>query len=270
MRTALLAVVALAVVSVAGCRHKQKVADLPPLPAIQAPAAQKPAPRSSTPSESQNPAKSNGSYRPAPIPVTPVPAGGVSKADVEFVQSHDPIYSEEGLATWYRAPYKGRKAANGQVFSDRALTAAHRTLPMGSLITVTNLKTGERSAMRITDRGPFVEGHVVDLTIAAAKATGIYRVGTQKVRVDVYQTPKPMDVGGRWCVQIGAFQSEQKALKLKSQLLHNYPEAQVIEFPGEASYWVRIRPQGDNRQEAEYIAHHLKPSEGEAFLTRLD
>lgn len=206
----------------------------------------------------------------ARIPITRVPPGGVSDADIDYVNTHRPIESEEGYATWYRAPYKGRRAANGQVFDDRALTAAHRTLPMGSLIVVTNLKTGQSSAMRITDRGPFVDGRILDLTVASAKATGVYRMGLARVRVDVYETPKPIDRGGRWCVQIGAFHSERKARKLKSQLESKYPGSNVIEFPGEDSYWVRIRPEGDNRAMAEYIAHHLRPVEGEAFLTRLD
>jgi rare lipoprotein A len=87
---------------------------------------------------------------------------------------------------------------------------------------------------------------------------------------DVYETPKPIDTGGRWCVQIGEFKSEHKAKKLKSQLIKKYPGSNVIEFPGEDSYWVRIRPEGDNREIAESIAHHLHPSQGEAFLTRLD
>jgi rare lipoprotein A len=90
------------------------------------------------------------------------------------------------------------------------------------------------------------------------------------VRIDVYRTPKPIERGGRWCVQIGAFHSEHKANKLKSQLLHKYPEANVIEFPGQDSYWVRIRPEGDNREEAELIAKRVRPAEGEAYLTRLD
>ena len=81
---------------------------------------------------------------------------------------------------------------------------------------------------------------------------------------------KPIDTGGRWCVQIGAFHSEHDAIKLKQELLREYTAANVIEFPGEKSYWVRIRPEGDNRQMAEYIARHLQPTEGEAFLTRLD
>ena len=79
-----------------------------------------------------------------------------------------------------------------------------------------------------------------------------------------------MDTGGRWCVQIGAFTSERKAEKFKQELLRKYPEARVIEFPGEDSYWVRIRPEGDNRAEAESIARHLHPAEGDAYLTRLD
>jgi rare lipoprotein A len=143
---------------------------------------------------------------------------------------------------------------------------------MGSLIVVTNLTTGQWAAMRISDRGPFIEGRIVDLTMASAKATGVYRAGIVRVRVDVYQTPKPIDSGGRWCVQIGAFHSEHQAIKLKSQLLNRYPDANVIEFPGQenSSFWVRIRPQGDNRQQAELIARQLRPSEGEAFLTRLD
>jgi len=231
-----------------------------------------PTAQQTAPTAQGEPQYPGSAQQPARIPITPVPPGGVNEADLEFVQTHSPILSEEGLATWYTAPYKGRKAANGQVFSDRALTAAHRTLPMGSLITVTNLKTGQSAAMRITDRGPFVDGRILDLTIASAKATGIYRAGTAEVRLDVYETPKPIERGGRWCVQIGAFRSERKAMKLKKDLLRRYPNSNVIEFPGQDSYWVRIRPQGDNREQAESIARHLRPgeAEAEAFLTRLD
>ena len=241
-----------------GCGHRRAVAPLP-APEATAPEAQV-----------YSPAPAPTPMPPGRIAPTPAPPGGVSAEDLHYVKTHRPILTEEGLATWYTAPYKGRKAANGQVFSDHALTAAHRTLPMGSLIVVTNLTTGESSAMRVTDRGPFVEGRLVDLTIASAKATGIYRSGSARVRVDVYRTPKPIETGGRWCVQIGAFTSQHKAIKLKEQLLRKYPDSNVIEFPGENSYWVRIRPEGDNREQAESIAHRLRPAEGEAFLTRLD
>ena len=154
---------------ISGCSHRNRVAQQPPQalpPPAYAPQQQPP----QYPSQAQ-------SAPLGPIPITPVPPGGVSQADLQFVATHRPIATQEGLATWYTAPYKGRKAANGQVFNDSAMTAAHRTLPMGSLIVVTNLKTGQSSAMRITDRGPFVTGSIVDLTIASAKATGIYPRG---------------------------------------------------------------------------------------------
>jgi rare lipoprotein A len=202
--------------------------------------------------------------------VTELPVGGISEEDREYVLSHQPIYSEQGGATWYTAPYKGKKAANGQVFRDDALTAAHRTLPMGSLIVVTNLTTRQASAMRVSDRGPFVPGKIIDLTITSAKVVGIYLPGTAPVRIDVYQTPKPMETGGRWCVQIGAFKDEVRAQKMKAALLRAYPDANVIEFPGEASFWVRIRPVGDNREVAERILRRVRPTQGNAYLTRLD
>jgi rare lipoprotein A len=260
----------LALLALSGCGHHVEIAPLPEpqavAPPIQAPSQAQNLNQSQTQAYPPIPAPENPSARIAP---TPAPPGGVSDDDIDFVQTHKPILIEQGLATWYTAA-KGRKSANGQLFNDHALTAAHRTLPMGSLIVVTNLTTGQSSPMRITDRGPFVEGRILDLTIASAKATGIYRVGAAQVRVEVYRTPKPINTGGRWCVQIGAFTSERKANKLKAQLLRNYPDANVIEFPGEDSYWVRIRAEGDNRAQAERIARNLRPAEGDAFLTRLD
>ena len=265
-RQALLAAAALLV---SGCGHHRQTASRAPQTAPELEETY-PAPAAPPPVAAAPPASAS-SVPSGRIPPTPLPPGGVSAEDIRYVNTHPPILTEVGLATWYTAPYKGRKAANGEVFNDRAFTAAHRTLPMGSLVVVTNLNTGQWAAMRISDRGPFVEGRIVDLTMASAQATGVYRAGVVKVRLDVYQTPKPIDSGGRWCVQVGAFRSERQAIHLKSQLLARYPDASVIEFPGqESSYWVRIRPQGDNREQAELIARQLRPAEGEAFLTRLD
>ena len=244
-------------VGLAACGHKRQPQPVPPTatapPVYSAPSSPEPVSRPGA----------------GGIPVTPVPEGGVSSEDKEFILSHRPIYSEEGSATWYTAPYKGRKSANGQVFSDENLTAAHRTLPMGSLIVVTNLKTRQASAMRSSDRGPFVPTAILDLTKASAQSIGIWP-GSGRVRVDVYETPKPMDVGGRWCVQIGPFLSEGKAIKFKAKLLNDYPGSKVIEFAGERSYWVRIRAAGDDREQAEEMARRLQPDEGVAYLTRLD
>ena len=155
-----------------GCGHRVEVEPLPGPEAAPPIQSQPQHPAQSTPSAPRS--------KPSPsrIAPTPAPPGGVSLDDLDFIERHKPILTEEGLATWYTAA-KGRQSANGQLFSDRSLTAAHRTLPMGSLIVVTNLSTNQSSPMRITDRGPFVEDRILDSTIASAKATGIYRMGRQ-------------------------------------------------------------------------------------------
>jgi rare lipoprotein A len=193
-----------------------------------------------------------------------------SQADADFVSSHPVIYSEEGLASWYGPPYDKRRGANGEIFDKDALTAAHRTLPMNSLIKVTNVTTGQSAVLRITDRGPFVHDRVLDLSLGSAKAIGVWRPGVARVRIEVFAAPAALDVGGRWCVQVGAFQSEKAADKLRDQLMRKYQTANVIEFKGPTGHWVRIRPLADDKGRAVEIAHGLEPSEGEAYLVRLD
>jgi rare lipoprotein A len=174
------------------------------------------------------------------------------------------------MASWYGPPYHNRTGANGTVYNEHHLSAAHRTLPMGSLIRVTNLRTGQSAVMEVTDRGPFVHGRILDLSMAAAKATGVWRTGIAEVRVDVYSTPHSMNKGGRWCVQIGAFAHARGAHHLQSTLEREYPAANVIEFEGPTGYWVRIRPEHDDRAIATEIANTVRPSQGEAWLVRLD
>jgi rare lipoprotein A len=240
-----------------GCRHKTSPVAVAPPPALNPAPPVSPSPPSS------------------PIPNSPAPApppAGVadSQADADFVGSHPVIYSEEGMASWYGPPYDKRRGANGEIFNKDALTAAHRTLPMNSLIKVTNLSTGQSAVLRITDRGPFVPDRMLDLSLASAKAIGVWRPGVAKVRVEVFAAPSPLDRGGRWCVQVGAFKSEKGAYKLRDQLVRKYSTANVIEFTGPTGHWVRIRPQGDDKGRAVEIAHELEPSEGEAYLVRLD
>jgi rare lipoprotein A len=174
------------------------------------------------------------------------------------------------MASWYGPPYDKRRGANGEIYDQNAITAAHRTLPMGSLIRVTNLQTGQSATMRITDRGPFVPDRTKDLSVGAAKALGVWRPGTARVRIDVYETPKPIDEGGRWCVQIGAFSHEGEARKLQAHLEREYESASVIEFAGPTGHWVRIRPENGDRSRAVEIEHELRPEEGAAYLVRLD
>ena len=101
-----------------------------------------------------------------------------------------PVSSEVGLASWYGPPYNNRKGADGTIYDQNAMTAAHRELPLGSMVRVTNLTNNESVLVRITDRGPFVDGRIIDLSLAAAKAVDIYRPGTAKVRVEAYAPPE--------------------------------------------------------------------------------
>ena len=117
-----------------------------------------------------------------------------------------PLSVETGKASWYGAPYHNRRSSNGEVYDMHQLTAAHRTLPLGSTVRVTNLKTGHSTVVRITDRGPFVQGRIVDLSLAAAKQADIWQAGVAQVRLEVLRTPVPFDHGGRWAVQIGSFE----------------------------------------------------------------
>src|ERR1700743_770191 len=251
--------VSLAIAMGTGCRHKPAPVAVAPPPALPPP-----------------PTASSGPVTQPPPPSSPgtLPGGTASiadsQADAAFVGSHPVIYSEEGAASWYGPPYDKRRGANGEIFDKDALTAAHRTLPMNSLVRVTNLTSGQSVILRITDRGPFVPDRMLDLSLASAKAIGVWRPGVARVKVEVFAAPSALDHGGRWCVQIGAFKSEKGANKLRDQLTRKYSTANVIEFTGPTGHWVRIRPAADDKGRAVEIARELQPSEGEAYLVRLD
>lgn len=241
---------------VAGCRHQSSVYAPPPPVLLPEPPYSNTAPPEIA--------------RHAPIVPAPSDPGVTSAADLAFVAGHAPVWSETGIASWYGPPYNKRRGANGQIYDQDAMTAAHRTLPLGSLVRVTNLRTGQQAVLHITDRGPFVPGRVLDLSMASAKALGLYLPGTGQVRIDVFAVPAPIETGGRWCVQIGAFKHEGEAEKLRSHLSRKYETANVIEFAGPTGHWVRIRPLHDDKGRAVEIARDLKPSEGDAYLVRLD
>jgi rare lipoprotein A len=186
----------------------------------------------------------------------------------------NPVSTEVGLASWYGPPYAGRKGADGTVYDQNAMTAAHLTLPMGTMVRVTNLTTNQSVVVKITDRGPFVRGRIIDLSLAAAKATGVYRAGVAKVRVEAFAAPlrANADPGGRWCVQIGAFAKESDAVKLKADLLRRYATAKVIEFPGPTGYWVRVNPKFPDKKNATEVADGIHPKDpaAEPYLIRTD
>lgn len=219
-----------------------------------------------------------GSVRPVPSGSTadnePNSAGSTRRPAATPNNLGKPVSTQVGLASWYGPPYAGRKGADGTVYDQNALTAAHLTLPMGTMVRVTNLANDESVVVRITDRGPFVRGRIIDLSLAAAKATGVYRAGVAKVRVEAYAAPvrANADPGGRWCVQIGAFSRQKDAVKLKEELMRRYTTAKVIEFAGPTGHWVRINPSQPDKAHATQIADAIRPRDPDAlpYLIRTD
>jgi rare lipoprotein A len=98
-------------------------------------------------------------------------------------------HSETGIASWYGEPYHGRKTASGEIYDMNQWTAAHRTLPFGTWVEVTNLSNAKRVSVRITDRGPFVDGRIIDLSRAAAQQIDMVRSGITRVHLKVIRAP---------------------------------------------------------------------------------
>jgi rare lipoprotein A len=187
------------------------------------------------------------------------------------VVSTKPVLVETGIASWYGAPYHNRRSSNGEVYDMRALTAAHRTLPLGSIVRVINPETENSVVVRITDRGPFIKGRVIDLSHAAAAQIGIIAKGTAPVRLEVLKTPVPIDAGGRWAVQIGGFGNERAARDLAGHLSHRYHTAQVRTFDSPVGdWWIRVRVKDDLRARAEELMRETSLSQADMFLVRLD
>jgi rare lipoprotein A len=182
-----------------------------------------------------------------------------------------PLATEIGRASWYGPPYHNRRGSNGEVYNMNAMTAAHRTLPLGSIVRVTNLKTGHTAVVRITDRGPFIPGRVLDLSLAAARKLDVYQPGVAEVKVEVMQSPVPIETGGKWAVQIGGFPDEDAASNLADHLTRRYHAAKVQRFNSPAGdWWVLVRVSGDDRRRASELAAETQTPEGAVFLVRLD
>jgi rare lipoprotein A len=127
----------------------------------------------------------------------PIGGGGVYKvgkpydvAGVRYYPKEEPGYSTTGIASWYGEPFHGRRTANGEIYDMNELTAAHKTLPMPVYVRVTNLENGRALVLRVNDRGPFVNGRIIDISRRGAQLLGFSRQGTAKVRVEVIDTPQ--------------------------------------------------------------------------------
>ncbi len=110
-----------------------------------------------------------------------------------YVPANEPDYNETGVASWYGAEFHGKTTSNGETYDMEAITAAHPTLPLPSIVEVTNLENGKTLKVRVNDRGPFVKGRLIDLSPRAAKQLGYYGKGSAKVRVKYVGPADPVD-----------------------------------------------------------------------------
>jgi rare lipoprotein A len=182
-----------------------------------------------------------------------------------------PLSTETGLASWYGPPYHNRRGSNGEVYNMHAMTAAHRTYPLGSIVRVTNVKTHATALVRITDRGPFIPGRVLDLSLSAAHKVDVWQPGVAEVKVELMQSAATAGSPGKWAVQICGFPHEPAATKLADHLKRRYHTAKVLCFPSPAGdWWVRIRVLDDDHDRAQKLAAETTTPEGAVFLVRLD
>lgn len=138
----------------------------------------------------QSPALRSVAAPTAPGVATPY-AGPAYQVDGKwYVPAHEPNYDEVGIASWYGPTFHGKDSASGEPFDENAMTAAHPTLPIPSLVRVTNMDNGRTVVVRLNDRGPFVDDRIIDLSKAAAGALDMHGPGTARVRVQ-YVGPPP-------------------------------------------------------------------------------
>ncbi len=182
-----------------------------------------------------------------------------------------PLATETGLASWYGPPYHNRRGSNGEIYNMHAMTAAHRTYPLGSIVRVTNVKTGSTALVRITDRGPFIHGRVIDLSLAAAHKVDVQKVGVAQVKIELMQSAGHPGSAGKWAVQIGGFPDEDAASKLADHLTRRYHTAKILRFASPAGdWWIRVRVPNDDHERAQKLAAETKTPDGDVFLVRLD
>jgi len=234
--------------------------DVPPPPPPEAKAE----PPSPPPTLSQPPANLSA-------PKITLPEENAELAEPTLPPNAKVIATDIGLASWYGPPYHNRRGSNGEVYNMHAMTAAHRTYPLGSIVRVTNVKTGSAALVRITDRGPFIPGRVVDLSLAAAQKLDVVRPGVAEVKVELMQSPAMPDAPGKWAVQIGGFPDEDVATKLADHLTRRYHTAKILRFESPAGdWWIRVRVLDDDHERAQKLAAETRTSEGAVFLVRLD
>jgi len=246
-------------VAASGCAAHRPIADRsqpPPAQPSETPAGKAEAARKSTdvPEPAANPPAALPTPKKNKAPVLPVPSG----------------YTEEGNASWYGTPFHGRRASNGEVYDMYKLTAAHRTLPFETMVRVTNLNNGKSTTVRITDRGPFVENRIIDLSLAAAREIELVGPGVAPVRVEVLGNVDP--TVGFFTVQVGAFRDPGNAERLRDRLSASYSPIFIQQYDSPDGMFYRVRVGKISGEDAaRQFGDQLHSHEGfSPFVVRLD
>jgi rare lipoprotein A len=179
--------------------------------------------------------------------------------------------TESGIASWYGHPYHGRRAANGEVYDMEKLTAAHRTLPFSTWVRVQNLSNNRTVEVRIQDRGPFVNGRIIDLSRAAARQIEMIGPGTAKVRLTIIEAPKNIQTQPElFGIQVGAFRDLSRAEALQSEMKERYGSARLVQRAGDPPVWRVLVGEEDSAEKAGDLAATIRSAGQSAFVVRLD
>ncbi len=160
-----------------------------------------------------------------------------------------------GYASWYGPKFHGRRTSSGEIFNMYDMTCAHRTLPLGTILLVTNLENGRSVVVRVNDRGPFVKGRIIDLSYAAARALGMVDKGVVKVKIRVLGFSKGYRSKSYW-VQAAAFLDRVRAIRLARRLRKHGAKIIAERTRGIMLYKVRFGP-FRTRKEAEEKVREL-------------
>lgn len=180
--------------------------------------------------------------------------------------------TETGVASWYGNPFHGRVAASGEIYNMETLTAAHPTLPFNTRVRVVNLENQKSVEVRITDRGPYIEGRIIDLSHAAARAIGMIAPGVVPVRLEMVRIPEGIDPADRFAVQVGAFINRETAEQLRQEMQERYGVARIAMREGEPVMW-RVWVGSEAREaNARMLAERLRQRPGgmHAFIVRAE
>jgi len=176
---------------------------------------------------------------------------------------------QEGLASYYGPEEQGRATASGEPFDYHKRTAAHRLLPLGTIVEVTDLRTGQTVEVRINDRGPFWPSRVLDLSVQAAKDIGLYRAGVERVRIKIVSLPDPLPAG-RYTVQVGWFVDNDSLDRCKTLMQERIPK-RVIEFNSSSGHWLRYASTVSlDQPTAERLVAELQRDKFPAYTVRLN